>query len=217
MKDSLVNRIRQFMTVVARFLNKLSNGKIKPSHITLVSVLGHIPVVWALINCRPILAGLLLAFFGLLDALDGALARVQKSESLQGMYLDAVSDRLKEILVFSALAVMVVNHYGAEWAWLVVAVAGSSLLVSYTKAKGEMAVAQENLDKQKLNRIFGTGLAGIASYEVRVVALVIGLLFGVVVHVLVFLLFANIYTATIRYLNVSKELKKLDSKGGKKS
>jgi phosphatidylglycerophosphate synthase len=203
------------MDKFAIFLNKITNGKIKPSHITVLSILGHIPVVWALINCRPILAAVLLAIFSLLDALDGALARAQGSESLSGMYMDAVSDRLKEVIVYSALAVMVVGHYSSEWAWLVVAVAGTSLLVSYTKAKGEMAVANENLDKQKLNRIFSGGLSGIASYEVRVAALVIGLVFGVVIYVLFILLIANLYTSFVRYKKVSKQLKDLDKKAQK--
>jgi phosphatidylglycerophosphate synthase len=212
MKDKLVSKIRDLMYKLAVYLNKIANGKLKPSHITFISVLGHMPVAWALVTCRPVLAAVLLAIFSLLDALDGALARVQNSASLSGMYMDAVSDRLKEVIVYSALAVMVVNHYGYEWAWLVVAVAGTSLLVSYTKAKGEMAVANENLDKQKLNRIFGGGLSGLASYEVRVVALVISLLFGVVIYVLFILLIANLYTSYIRYNNVSKQLKELDKK-----
>jgi hypothetical protein len=78
-----------------------------------------------------------------------------------------------------------------------------------------MAVANENLDKQKLNRIFSGGLSGIASYEVRVAALVIGLVFGVVIYVLFILLIANLYTSFVRYKKVSKQLKDLDKKAQK--
>ena len=215
MKDRVVQIVRDIMYRFAVFLNRITNGKIKPSHITLISLLGHIPVAWALVTCRPVLGAVLLAIFSIMDALDGALAKAQNTASLKGMYMDAVSDRLKEIIVFTALAVLVTKHYNYEYVWLVVAVTGTSLLVSYTKAKGEMAIASEGVDKQKLNRIFGGGLAGISSYEVRVVALIIGLLFGIVLYILAFLLVANLYTAAIRYIRVSRELKIIDRKAKK--
>ena len=196
------------MTCIAIVLNHWTNGRLKPSHITSVSLMGHIPVAWALITCRPILAAVLLAFFSALDALDGALARVQKSSSLSGMYYDAVSDRLKEVLVFSALAVYASKHLDQNISWLIVAVAGTSILVSYTKAKGEMAIADKEKDTQKLNKIFSSG---IASYEIRVATIVIGLLFGWLIYILPILLILNIITITTRFIKVSKELKSIDS------
>lgn len=197
------------MTLIAIRLNNWTNGTIKPSYITTVSLLGHIPVAWALITCRPILAAVLLALFSSLDALDGALARVQKSSSLAGMYYDAVSDRLKEVIVFSALAVYVTKHINIDIGWLVVAVAGTSILVSYTKSKGEMALTGREKDAQKLNRIFGSG---IASYEVRVLILVVGLLFGWLIYILPLLLVLNCVTIITRFINVSKELNIIDNK-----
>jgi phosphatidylglycerophosphate synthase len=210
MKNSIVTYVRQQMTHVASFLNRATNGKLTPTHITIVSLIGHIPVAWALVTCRPILAAVLLAFFSLLDALDGALARVQKTASVSGMYYDAVSDRLKEVIVYSALAVYTTNHIGANIAWQVVAVLGTSLLVSYTKAKGEMALAGANVDVQKLNRAFGSG---IASYEVRVVLLVIGLLFDKLEYVLPLLIVLNSITIITRFLQINNELKRVDIKG----
>lgn len=197
------------MTKVAIFLNNLSKGRIKPLHITLISFLGHIPVAWALITCRPILAAVLLAFFSILDALDGALARVQHSSSLSGMYLDAVSDRAKEVIVYSALSVYSFKHIDTNIAWLIVAVAGTSVLVSYTKAKGEMAIAGQSKDPQKLNRIFGVG---ISSYEVRVVLLVVGLLFGWLLYILPLLLVLNTVTIIERFIRISTKLNELDKK-----
>lgn len=202
------------MTRIAIVINRWTNGKLKPSHITTLSIIGHIPVAWALVTCQPILAAVLLAFFSALDALDGALARVQKSSSLSGMYYDAVSDRLKEIIVFSALAVYASKHIGTNISWLIVAVAGTSLLVSYTKSKGEMALSGKEKDAQKLNKIFS---AGIASYEVRVVLLVIGLLFGWLIYILPLLLLLNCITIFTRFTKVTKELKIIDRKeSGKK-
>lgn len=200
------------MTYVAKFVNKISKGKVTPAHITSLSLLGHIPVAWALVTCQPILAAILLAFFSLLDALDGALAREQHSSSLSGMYFDAVSDRIKEVIVFSALAVFASKHIDSDIAWQIVAVAGTSLLVSYTKAKGEMALSSKGMDAQKLNRLFSGGLA---SYEVRVILLVIGLLFGWIEYILPILLIINCITIATRFLRVSRELHKFDNQKGR--
>lgn len=205
--------VRKMMTHIASFLNYWTRGKLKPSHITAISILGHVPVAWALVTSRPILAAVLLAFFSLMDALDGALAREQGSASLSGMYYDAVSDRVKEVIVLSSLAVFASNHIDTVITWQIVAVVGTSLLVSYTKAKGEMALAGEKIDPQKLNRIFGGGLA---SYEIRVVALVVGLLFGWVAYVLPLLLAANSITIATRFLKVAKYLQELDAQNNKK-
>lgn len=210
MKKTIVNYLRSKMTIVANALNKISKGKLKPNHITLVSLLGHIPVALALVANEPIIAAVLLAFFASLDSLDGALARVQKSSSLSGMYFDAVSDRVKEIIVFSALAVFMNNLYTYDYGWLVVAVLGSSILVSYTKAKGEMAISDttkgSDKDAQKLNLVFSGGLS---SYEIRVILIVLGLLFTVLPQVLVILLFTNLYTSLARIKSVSTTLQNL--------
>ena len=197
------------MTHVAGFIDHWTKGKVKPAHITTLSLLGHVPVAWALVNCRPVLAAGLLVFFASLDALDGALARVQNSASRTGMFFDAVSDRIKEVIVFSALAVYVYKHIDAQTTWLVVAALGTSILVSYTKAKGEMAISGQKIDVQRLNRVFGIG---IASYEIRTIALVVALIFGWLEFVLPLMIAANAVTVALRFIAISKELYELDQK-----
>jgi len=203
--------VRTVMFHIAGFIDYWTKGKVKPNHITVLSLLGHIPVAWALVTCRPVLAAILLAFFSLLDALDGALAKVQNSASLSGMFFDAVSDRMKEVIVFSALAVFVYKHIDPNIVWQVVAVCGTSLLISYTKAKGEMAVAGKIAEKdtQKINRLFGIG---IASYEIRVTAIVAGLLFGIIEYILPLLIAANLLTVALRFIVISKELYEIDQR-----
>jgi phosphatidylglycerophosphate synthase len=209
--NSLKKIVRQFMFHLAGFIDYWTKGRVKPNHITVLSLVGHVPVAWALVTCRPVLAAVLLAFFSLLDALDGAMAKVQNSASLSGMFFDAVSDRMKEVIVFSALAVFVYKHIDPSLAWQVVAACGTSLLISYTKAKGEMAVAGKIAmkDAQKINRLFGIG---IASYEIRVAALVGGLLFGVIEYVLPLLIAANLLTIALRFIVIAKELYIIDQK-----
>jgi len=164
-----------------------------------------------LVASRPVLAAVLLAFFSLLDALDGAMAKVQNSTSLSGMFFDAVSDRMKEVVVFSALTVFVYKYIDPSLTWQVAAALGTSLLISYTKAKGEMAIAGKiaEQDTQKINRLFGIGIAG---YEIRVTAIVAGLLFGIIQYVLPLLIAANLLTVALRFIVIAKELYTIDQK-----
>lgn len=205
--SKVVAFIRSVMFHVAGFIDYWTKGKIKPSHITALSLAGHVPVALALIAGRPVLAAVYLAIFAGLDALDGSLARVQGSSSRAGMFFDAVSDRAKEVILYSALAVFTFNHLGVDLVWQIVALCGSSLLVSYTKAKGEMAVSGSH-DAQKLNRLFGIG---IASYEIRMVVVIIGLVFNLLSSLLPLLIALNSLTIAMRFLVISKYLNDMDA------
>lgn len=204
--ETIGNAVRVVMAHLAHFLNKATDGTIKPAHITLLSLLGHIPAAWALWTGRPVFAAVYIAVFGLMDSLDGALAREQKSASKMGMFFDAVTDRLKETLLYSALAVYIAHDpsYAKDiGVWVVPAVAATSLLVSYVKAKGEMAVSTDAHDKQLLNRAFSQG---IARYEIRMALLIIGLLSGLLAPLLNLVIALNLITASMRFMEVAKLL-----------
>ena len=81
---------------------------------------------------------MLLAFSFSFDALDGAVARITKTSSKYGGYLDAVIDRYQEIAIYFTIAY--VNDY-----WLVcfLAITGS-LLVSYNKARTAVEIRIDN-------------------------------------------------------------------------
>jgi phosphatidylglycerophosphate synthase len=219
--DGALNKIgtivRGWMIFPARIIATVSNGHITPNHITLVSFFGHFLVVWALIESRPVVAAVLLAFFGIMDSLDGALARLQKKSSVRGMFYDATSDRAKEVLVYCGIAIFLetVGLYGYDvtlassfpiyvYFWVPVAVLGLSQLVSYIKAKGEMALSSSGYDAQKLNRIFTDGLA---RYEVRMFVVIVGLLSGKLLTALCLLLLLLVFTCVQRFKKVSQALR----------
>ncbi len=198
----LTHHGKVLMANAAKWLNKITRGKLSPSHITTLSLLGHIPAAWALWSCRPILAAGLIAVFASLDAIDGALAREQGSANKLGMFYDAVTDRLKEIILYAALGVYLANHVPDAGGWLAAAVAGSSLLVSYVKAKGEMALSGSKVDPQLMNRAFSNGLA---RYEIRMVLLIIGLLLtSFLAPILRLIVALNLFTAAGRFLEISR-------------
>ena len=128
--------------------------------------------------------GVVLAFAGTFDILDGALARSSRRSYPYGAFLDSTLDRYSESVMYVGLAAYFVSAGGPWQRWLVLgtvtALAGS-FLVSYVRARA-----------QSLGFTCETGL--FARPE-RVVVTVVGLIFsgalgGVVLYAVVALLAA---------------------------
>lgn len=201
--DACTRFVRQVMRKVAVVLNKLSGGKLNPNLITITGLLAHLPIAMLIATRHPLWAASLLVIFGLFDALDGELARIQGRDSSGGMLLDAVTDRMKEILLYigAAYFFIVLNYpYFAVWA---VAACGSSLLVSYVKAKGETAMKNSNLSPNEINRLFQDGLA---RFEIRILLFIIGLLTGLLFEMLIVITLLSTVTAVGRLVNIGRRL-----------
>ncbi len=79
-------------------------------------------------------AGALIFVSGLADVMDGEVARATHVADARGAFLDSTLDRFTEFFAFAGLA----YFFGGGWTSLtVVAALGGSLLVSYTRARGE--------------------------------------------------------------------------------
>lgn len=197
--------VRSVMHRLAVTLNRLSGGKITPNLITLVGFGMHVPIALLIASRHNVWAAALLFVFGLFDTLDGELARLQKRDSIAGMLLDASTDRLKEMLIYSGAAyALALSNHPATAAWAAAA-CGASISVSYVKAKGEAAVANSGreLTHAELNHLFD---GGILSFEIRMFILVVGLFANqLVVAVAIIAVFAS-YTALQRLTRITKQL-----------
>lgn len=196
--------VRNFMKQVAKYLNGLTNGKLSPNAVTLVGVFMHVPIAILIAQGQFIWAAILLVIFGLFDALDGELARLQGSESEKGMLLDASTDRMKEVMLYSGAAyALATGAFAGEAVWAVIA-CGASICVSYIKAKGEAAVAsKKNIDHATLNRLFKDG---IAPFEIRMAILVLGLLTGQLFFAVAAIAILASFTAVQRLILISRKL-----------
>jgi CDP-diacylglycerol--glycerol-3-phosphate 3-phosphatidyltransferase len=115
-------------------LERLLYGRVSPNTVTMLSVLlcgltglaaglGHLAgAVW------------LYALAGFLDALDGRLARLAGTQTTAGALFDSVSDRWGELFVFAGYAWFL---HDTAWMLAVIGAMGSSLMVSYTRARAE--------------------------------------------------------------------------------
>jgi len=191
--------------VVAGVLNRVTGGRLTPAMVTIFGLLMHIPIAYLIATQHNYWAAALLVIFGLFDILDGALASVQGTTSVRGMLLDASTDRMKEVFLFTAVAyVLALGDHPATAAWAVAA-CGASLCVSYVKAKGEAAVASNSkaIPHTQLNRMFADGLL---TFEIRMALLVIGLVVGQLLAVTVIIAVLASFTAVQRLVRISRRL-----------
>jgi len=87
-------------------------------------------------SARLAAGGWTLAACGVCDILDGRIARLTGVASGYGDFIDSTFDRFVEVFVFLGLAAYF--RPSSTGAWLAAAAMGSSLIVSYARARGEV-------------------------------------------------------------------------------
>ena len=110
------------------------SSRLTPNHLTLAALACCIGAGLAIATRHLATAGWLYVFAGGLDILDGRLARAKKISTRSGAFLDSVSDRWGELFVFSGFAWFLRDSY---WLLAVLLAAVGSVMVSYTRARGE--------------------------------------------------------------------------------
>ncbi len=134
------------------------------------------------------LAGALLIFTLAFDAVDGMMARTQGKVSRFGAFLDSTLDRWTELLLYIALIWYYLNIGQKAGVLLAATALGMSFMVSYARARAE-----------------GVGFMckeGVFTRFERLLALIIGLLFGLLLWVLVLIAALAGVTAVQRILVV---------------
>ncbi|GLI35857.1 CDP-alcohol phosphatidyltransferase family protein [Desulforhabdus amnigena] len=137
--------------------------KLKPNHISLtgfvMSMLAGIAFVFS-----PVWGGLLTLLTGLLDTLDGSLARSLGQTRKFGAFLDSVLDRYTELIIY--LGIWCYFYRQGEttpfFSITILLILFGSLMVSYTRARAEgLGVRCLVGFFQRGERIILIGLAGV--------------------------------------------------------
>lgn len=166
--------VRSIMRALARILDRLSGSRITPNGVTIFGLAMHAPIALFIATRHNYWAAAFLVVFGLFDTLDGELARLQHCESLSGRFLDSVTDRIKEVMLYLGAAYAIIASTGrpylAVWA---VAACGSALLTSYVNAAGDAIIKNKKVEKHAANKAFRGGLL---PFEIRMFIVVVGLL-----------------------------------------
>lgn len=142
---------------------------------------------------------LFLILGGVLDVLDGAVARASGTTSAFGGVLDSVCDRYADAIVFAGMIYGFVNNtiqgtgFLIEgWLWCVFAMIGS-YLVSYTRARAE-AAGVSKLD------------IGLAERSERIIILILGALSGFLLQALVLIAILTHITFIQRVMGAKQRL-----------
>ncbi len=131
---SLRTAFDRIVAPVGRGLQRLG---VSPDVITVVGVLMAAACGVAIGTGRFFTAAVLLALTGLPDALDGAVAKAGGRAGPRGAFLDSVSDRLSDGLLFAGAGWYLAGTTTPRLAMLPFALFISASLVSYQRAKAE--------------------------------------------------------------------------------
>ena len=172
MLDRLRSRLDSSLTTVGRWFSKVWPSPTAWTAVGLVaSVLAGISYSTSGYPGEAVGAVLILVA-GWFDIVDGAVARATGRTSKQGAFLDSTLDRVAEIALFSGIL------WGGYAPPILVLVAlASSLLVSYTRAKGDaLGVALSGVGigerSERLLIVAITSLLGLVYWGVILVILV---------------------------------------------
>ena len=134
--DMLRAFFRKFLERSAKVLDSIG---ITPNLLTLLGVIGAVLAALLLANGKLLIAGFIAGAASAMDAFDGSLARYQGATKPFGAFLDSTLDRYSEgILCFGLGLYFYSTQQYAMILWVAAAILGS-MLVSYTRARGEAA------------------------------------------------------------------------------
>jgi len=105
--------------------------------VTILGVIGNFLAAWFIARGNLFAGGLLVLGFGLFDAIDGSMARMQGGETKFGAFLDSVLDRYSELAIFFGILVYSLRTSTPINCFLVFLAAAGSVLVSYIRARAQ--------------------------------------------------------------------------------
>ncbi|MGA3217246.1 MAG: CDP-alcohol phosphatidyltransferase family protein [Acidimicrobiales bacterium] len=134
----------------------------------------------------------LLTVGGLMDTLDGVVAKAAGTASKKGAFFDSVADRVADALIFGGVAWYLASGKDSKMALLPFAILGVSTVISYERAKAESL----GFDAK----------GGLMERAERLIFLGVALLFHVVlVPLLAVLLALSTFTAIQRFAKVWRQ------------
>lgn len=116
------------------FLNRLG---LTPNMVTGLGLLGNTIGAIYLARGEMLTGGLWIALMTPVDALDGTMARLRGESSDFGAFVDSVSDRYSELIIYGGLLYHFLVRGELLGGMLTFGAAAGSVLVSYVKARAE--------------------------------------------------------------------------------
>ncbi len=186
--DYLRIQFKGILDPLAGFFNRLG---LMPNTMTILGLVGTTLGATLLAFGHITWGGIVIALMGPVDALDGSMARLRGEASKFGAFVDSVTDRYAELVIYGGLLIYFLERQNWLACGLVYLAAAGSVLVSYIKARAE------SLDFD--------ARVGLLTRVERYLVLAPGLIFNIpVVALWIIAILAN-FTALQRIIYVRKQ------------
>jgi CDP-diacylglycerol--glycerol-3-phosphate 3-phosphatidyltransferase len=126
--------------ILDKIVSILTLIKINPNILTFLGVLISLWAAFMFGYGSLLGGGLVIILAGLFDMLDGAVARVSRSETRFGAFYDSVIDRYSDVIILQGLLVYYARHQMLGYVVLVGVVIMGAVLTSYTRARAESLI-----------------------------------------------------------------------------
>jgi CDP-diacylglycerol--glycerol-3-phosphate 3-phosphatidyltransferase len=181
-------RFKGLLDPLGAFFNRLG---IMPNTMTIIGLAVNAIAAYFLSQGNMLLGGILVLIAGPLDALDGTMARLRNMPTNFGAFVDSVTDRYSELVIFGGLLYYALSAENSVMSLAVFLAAAGSVLVSYVRARGQSL----GMDTK----------VGILTRFERYIVLAPSLIFGIAqVGIWVIAILANI-TAVQRIIDVRRQ------------
>jgi CDP-diacylglycerol--glycerol-3-phosphate 3-phosphatidyltransferase len=132
--DQLRLRFKGVLDPLGALLNRLG---LMPNTVTCIGLVGNTVGAYFLARGQMTLGGVLILLMGPVDALDGTMARLRGEPTEFGAFVDSVTDRYSELVIFGGLLYFYLQQGDVLLAVLAYLAAAGSILVSYTRARAQ--------------------------------------------------------------------------------
>ena len=132
--DQFRKWFKNVLDPIGRFFNRLG---IYPNTMTIVGLIGNSIGAYFIATGRISLGGIFILLMGPVDALDGTMARLRGEPSVYGAFVDSVTDRYSELVIFGGLLLYFSTQGDQIGVILSYAAAAGSVLVSYIRARAQ--------------------------------------------------------------------------------
>ena len=190
LRQALQHRFERVLAPLAALLRRLGASA---DQVSVTGFVLNVASAALVVTGDLVAAGALYLFAGLLDLLDGVLARAGGKPTRFGAFLDSTLDRASEGVVFAAIGYRFAAEGAAVDAGIVVLALLGSFLVSYVRARAEGLGAKCRV--------------GIATRAERVVLIALGLLGGMLPEAVRLVALLTAFTVAQRIACARRELR----------
>lgn len=132
--DFLRKKFKYLLDPAAAWLNRIG---LMPNTVTILGLVGNTIGAYLLATGQITAGGIVILLMGPIDALDGTMARLRGEPTDFGAFVDSVTDRYSELVIFLGLMIYFLQQQNQLACVLVFLAAAGSVMVSYIRARAQ--------------------------------------------------------------------------------